>query len=323
MERSSHRTKTGGPLLCFIVAVGLSGAPDGALAAPPLYFCPDKTPDQQYSARQDPGCTPLVEKREKKETDAKKKDKPRRTLKIEDIQTETTTFLRKYREFLACCRTDPDRLEELDELGEEIADVLHLAQTGLFSEQMKLRGFTLSEMIPAVARARQQLAVLKKQQEQVGKKLDQMDDLDYETAGRTKRDIQQTEKDIDKALKPVLPPPAPRTGTEIGTIVGTGETSLPNRVGTKSNDTTLSNTAGKTSGSDQSTSLRPRTGPDASVDSDSSGTTLSPRIGVTPGSTTLRNETGFEIGTQEGPTGSSSLPSKAGPSVGDSSLNSR
>ena len=50
---------TGGVALTFI---GITAAT--ASAASPLYWCPDRKSDQQYSATNGPGCVPLVEKKE-------------------------------------------------------------------------------------------------------------------------------------------------------------------------------------------------------------------------------------------------------------------
>lgn len=256
-------------------------------AASALYWCPHRTPDQQYSAAPGPGCTPLAEKSDKP---AKGPRTPQKEIKAENLQTEVSNFLRDYRKFLDCCATDVDSLEDLKELEERANHLLLTAQTVLFSEQMKLRGFTLKEMIPPVAQARDNLKTLRARLEAIEKGREKVDELGYEEAGREQRRIRDEEEATKKEFRPTLPPESAKTGTEIG------DTTLPNRPGTLSQDTTVPNVTGTGAGS---TTLPSSTGVDV-------GTT--PPTGTDIGQTP---PTGFEIGT----TG------RTGPSVGDSSLN--
>ncbi len=328
--------------------LALSSAP--ASAAPPLYWCPDRTPDRQYSATPSPGCTPLVEKREKKEEPAK----PRRELKVENIESEVNGFLRRYREFLACCRTDLTALNDLDELGDQVADLLELAQTGLFSEQMKLRGFMLSQWIPPVAQARGQLRSLRKELEKIVGSQEKLGELDYETAGRVRRDLQEQEAGIEKGFRPTLPPQSAPTGKDIGydpirprlgdplrETMGMPKTTLPtNRLGPDEvtnavvPNSTLPSRIGAGPATDSgglpitTIPVRPanQTGGDETAGMPNS--TLPARIGpdsvpdATLPNSTLRNATGFELGTTQAPLPGSTLPSRAGPNVGESTLNS-
>ncbi len=319
-----------------------------ALAAQPLYWCPDRTPDQQYGATPSPGCTPLIEKREKKEQD-KKKAKPRRVLKIENIQSEVTGFLRQYREFLTCCRTDINALNEIDELGDDVADLLQLAQTGFFSEQMKLRGFMLSQWIPPVAQARDQLRSLRKELEKTGNSVDKLEDLDYETAGRARREIQEQEAAVEKGFRPTLPsqsaptgkdigydPTAPRLGVIPGNTVGLPKTTLPiNRLGPDEvtnavlPNSTLPTRIGAGSATDSAglpISTLPSRVPTQEGGDPTAGmpdSTLRSKIGPDPVSdatlpnSTLRNSIGFELGTTQAPVPGSTLPHRAGPEIGN------
>ncbi len=322
-HRITRRTgRVGGAPLLLLALL----APDVAPAAPPLYWCPNAAPDRQYRAAPGPGCTLLIEQEQKptKKASGQEQKKPvtRPPIADENFQREIVAFLRKYRAFADCCAANPDSLPEVEALEDEAVALLEAAQGELFSEQMKLRGFTFREIIPPLAQARDALRTLKARLEQIRQSLDKLPTLDYEGAARERRKIQQEEAAIAEEFRPVPPPAAPRTGTEIGGAVGTGPTSLPNRVGTQFGATTLPGRVGSAIGPDQSGDLKPRTGPDAKVDLDrEAGTTLPNRAGTATESTTLRPTTGFEIEAPEGPTGKSSLPTRVGPSVGDSSLN--
>src|SRR5688572_13293422 len=76
-----------------------------ALSAPPLYWCPKKEPDQQYSFNQAPGCTPFVDKDEEqfKAQRREGKGKVPPSIKLEGIEGETAKFLKEYRQFVDCC----------------------------------------------------------------------------------------------------------------------------------------------------------------------------------------------------------------------------
>ncbi len=262
-------------------------------AAPPLFWCPQRPADQQIGATLEPGCRPLVEK--KKEPTVKKAT-PRPPIKIENFQAEAAAFLQRYRRFLDCCASDLASLDQLEELEEQAADLLKAAERGLFSEQMKLRGFTLRELIPPVARARDDLQALKARLDRLGTSQEKLETLDYESAGRERRRLQGEEESIQKEFKPTRPPDAARTGT------GISDTTVPNRVGTTSSDTSLPNTTGTDVGSN---TFSPSTGTDIGV---------TPQTGNQISDTTLPNRTGFETET-------TTLPKRVGPNIGDSSLN--
>ncbi|MFM8552181.1 MAG: hypothetical protein ACKOCD_07710 [Nitrospiraceae bacterium] len=243
--------------------------------------------------------------------------KPLPQVQVENLQSETAAFLRQYRKFLECCADNIDALDELNELEDKAAALLLTAQEKLFSEQMKMRGFTLQELIPPVVRARDDLRKLRSRLKSLDKAYEGVDTLDYEAAGREQRRIREEEEALRREFKPTKPPEAPRTGSEIGTIMGTGPTSLPNRVGKDLGSSTLPANVGTTDATDQSTDLHPRAGVETGA------TTLPNQTGTELGASTLPGSTGFEAGTAQGPTGSSPLPSRAGPSVGSSDLNSR
>lgn len=266
-----------------------------AMGAPPIDFCGNRTADQQLGASLHPerrsggvvesGCDPLVESRDQTsrgDTEpARKSIQPRRTMKIENLQMEVSNFLQEYRHFLDCCKTDPAELDRVEELGEDIADLLQAAQNGLFSEQMKLRGMTLREMIPPVAGARQQLRHLHKQLEDLGRSMERRDNSDSEEATRQMSTIQETEDAINKDVGSHTLPSGAKTGVNIGSSSSVGKD------------------IGRTSTSGTAIGAEGLTGPRIGVN---------PKTGREIGAT---GPTGFEIGE----TG------RAGPGIGESSFN--
>ncbi|MBI4402242.1 MAG: hypothetical protein HY581_11490 [Nitrospirae bacterium] len=295
------------------------------LAAPPIYWCPNKSADQQYSLTPGVDCTPFVDREEEKQKAERRKreNKPSPVIKLESIQTEASGFLQKYRRFLDCCATDPDYLDELQELQDQASDLLKAIQEtnmlhmGSPYSGRTQRQFTISEIIRSMAQARDDLRKLNARLKQVGDAVDRLENLDFEAASRERRRIEQEQESIARDLRPRRPPDSPRTGQEVE------DTTVPNRIGTRSTDTTLPNAFGEDIGTvaspntDQQQSLRPRVGMD-SVD-----TTIPSRPGPASQDTTLPNSFGFDVGVKENPTGSSTTPSRVGPSIGDSSLNKR
>jgi len=292
-----------------------------------VYYCPDRTPDQQYSDRPAPGCVPLVDKEEEaakaaKKEAAKKKGQEfteRAPVRIENLEREISSFLRDYRKFLDCCVNTPDSLEAVEELEDRAAGLLKDVQdTGLVNMGTGQRGMTLSQLIPPVAKAKLDLGKLRKKLESLDRAKDKLGDLDYETAGRERRRIQQEEDALKKEFRPTLPPESARTGTEIS------DTTMPNKYGETFGDTTLRPATGTdigtvvSPGSDQQQDLRPRPG------LDTQDTTLpNYRVGPDTQDTTLPYSFGTEIDRKQNPSGTTTTPSRVGPNVGDSSLNER
>jgi len=289
-----------------------------------VYYCPDKTPDQRISGRPAPGCVPLVDKAEEaakaeKREAARKKGRDVQEpppIRIENLERDISSFLGDYRKFLGCCVNTPDSLDSVEELEDRASALLSgIQDKGLANMQTNQRGMTLSQLIPPVAQAKLDLGTLRKKLVSLEKAKDKLDDLDFETAGRERRRIQQEEDALSKDFRPTLPPESARTGT------GISETTVPNKFGETFGDTTLRPATGAdigtvvSPGSDQERSIRPRMG------LDTQDSTLTPRHGVENQDTTLPSSIGFEGGTSQGPTGDSSTPSRAGPSIGDSNLN--
>jgi hypothetical protein len=280
------------PVLATLLLASAGFSAQITSAAPPIEYCPSRTRDQQIGAtthpeskgggRVEPGCVPLVEKKDPRDSqEAGDPEKPRRALKIENLQAEVSRFLHKQRQFLECCKTDTAQLQTIEEIGDEVAELLETAQTGLFSEQMKLRGFTLKELIPPVAKARQELRDLRKELEGIDTARERRRRLDYEGAGKESLAIQDAEDSIQRGFRPYQEPTGPKTGLEIGASPSVGKE------------------IGKT----------PTTG--TAIGSE--GIT-GPNIGVNP-------KTGREIGVT-GPTGFEiGGTGRAGPGIGESNFN--
>ncbi|HJR76960.1 MAG TPA: hypothetical protein VJ805_08295 [Nitrospiraceae bacterium] len=279
----------GAILLCLAIIPSATGA------APPLEYCGTRKADQQVGAASHPernrdgrphvDCTPFIEKKgadEGSRAEEKKPVRPPRDLRIEDLPADVSKFLQEYRQFLDCCKSDPAELERVEELGDEVGDLLRLAQTELFSEQMKLRGMTLKEMIAPVASARRELALLRKQLEQLGALMEKRDASGYEEAGQETLLIQETEEAIQKQAGPHSLPSGAKTGVEIGITPSAGKT------------------IGKTPTSGTAIGAEGLAGPKIGVN---------PKTGREIG---VSGPTGFEIGA----TG------RAGPDIGESTFNS-
>lgn len=290
----------------------------------PVFWCPKRTPDQQYSTTRGPGCIPFVSEADKERAAEREKEGTLQVgppIKIQNIQAEVSKFLQRYRQFLDCCANDPGSLDEVDQLQDQAYHLLKAIQdTGLINmgAGTNQRQFTTSELLRPVLQANQDLRRLRIRLEKLAESKDTLEALDYEEAGRERRSIQQEEEALPKEFRPVRPPASARTGTEVE------DTTLPNRFGTTIQETTLPNSFGADIGdtasprSDQTRSLNPRPGPNAQ------DTTLpNYRVGPDTQDTTLPNSFGVDVGGKENPGGASTTPSRVGPAVGDSSLNER
>ena len=206
----------------FLLASPLASALS-ADAAPFLEFCEHSSADQQLRASQGTaGCVPLIEKKDPPAPDTRPHQEPARQLKIENLQQEVTIFLQKYNQFLECCRTDLAELQSVEELGNDVNELLSMAQSGLFSEHMKLRGWTIAELLPPVAKARADLKRLHSKLETIGNARNQLGQLDYESAAKESRRIQEMEDSIQKDFQARSLPAGPKTGTGIGSSSSVG-----------------------------------------------------------------------------------------------------
>jgi hypothetical protein len=324
--------------------------PNNPLNPPaPVYWCPDRTTDRQITVTPEPGCTPLVDKEEGQKVSGKE-EKPKAPIKIVDIQNEASKFVHRYRQFLDCCANKIESIEDVEDLHEQASHILKsVQQKGIYNsagfgigdnslgagneglgggpgKSPKLgtfaRQYTLSEIVGTVAHARDDLRKLKTRLEQLAESKQKIDTLDYETAGRERRRIEEEEDAIAKEFRAKRPPSSARTGMEIQ------NSTLPSRIGGDIESTTLGSSFGADIGSTVSPyshvteDLHPRRG--QNIQDTNLPTRSGPALGGgnTPASD-LPTSTGFEIGTTQGPTGPSTNPARVGPWIGDSSLNNR
>jgi hypothetical protein len=324
--------------------------PNNPLNPPaPVYWCPDRTADRQITVTPEPGCTPLVDKKEGQKVSGKE-EKSKAPIKIVDIQNEASKFVHRYRQFLDCCANKIESIEDVEDLHEQASHILKsVQQKGIYNsagfgigdnslgagneglgggpgKSPKLgtfaRQYTLSEIVGTVAHARDDLRKLKTRLEQLAESKQKIDTLDYETAGRERRRIEEEEDAIAKEFRAKRPPSSARTGMEIQ------NSTLPSRIGGDIESTTLGSSFGADIGSTVSPyshvteDLHPRRG--QNIQDTNLPTRSGPTLGGgnTPASD-LPTSTGFEIGTTQGPTGPSTNPARVGPWIGDSSLNNR
>jgi hypothetical protein len=294
----------------------------------PLYYCPDKLPDQQIAARPTPGCLPLVdpvteEAKPRIEESAQSTTRNKRPIRqeralprLEHLEQAISTFLNDYRTFLGCCLTTPEALATVEDLEDRASSLLQVIQeAGLVNMQTNWRGITLSQLIPPVAQAKLDLRTLRAKLEALERAKGKLDELDEETAARERRRIQLEEETLGQQVRLPLVLESARTG------LGIGDTSVPARFGEAIADTTLKPTTGIPIGSglgprsDQASSLHLRMG------LETHDSALAPRHGPENQNSTLPYSFGFEIGIQQNPSGSSTTPSRVGPAIGDSTLN--
>ena len=226
-------------LAAFVFIVTPVCVVDIVSAAPPLEYCENRTSDQQLGAgkRNSPmsskdNCIPFIEKREASSNNAQVTREQPRAIKIENIQDEVTTFLQKYNRFLECCKTDLAELEAIEELGDEVGALLAAAQDGLFSEHMKIRGWTVSKLIPPVAKARIQLKALHAKLEHIVKTQKQLGELDSQDVSRETIRLRELEESIGRDFTPSSLPTGPKKGQALEQLQRSAVLSerLPKRV---------------------------------------------------------------------------------------------
>ena len=209
------------------VALTFSGiAAATASAASMLYWCPDQQADRQYSAKQGPGCVPLVEKTETQATEHEVNistdDKPPRGFKVENLQGDVSTFLNKYRQFLDCCKTDLSELQQVEEMGDEVGDLLKATQANMSNHSMASRGIMLREMIPTVSKARADLKKLRTTLERISTSTNTRDAGDFEASGREANAIREMEESIERDIRAPKLSTGPKTGASIGNAPAAG-----------------------------------------------------------------------------------------------------
>ena len=310
------RTVSLGPALmvwgCMAVVSGVE-TPEPAHAAPPLEYCGHQAPDKQWraapggSSTSRNGCTSLIEKKDSGQGEPRAPRDGARQMKIDNLQAEVVNFLQQYHRFLDCCRTDLGAFEQIKSLSDDVNDLLTLAQSGLFSEHMKLRGWTLSELLTPVAKARRELAQLRTRLDAIAESRGKLGGLDYEAAGSEMRAIHDAEEAIHRDFQARPLPSGPKTGTSIGATSTAGPS-----IG-KAPKTAADIGGGGIIGGDIGTTHR--AGADIGAGAPTGfeiGTTG--RAGSSIGDSTLNHE--------QSSIGSSLQPSTVGSSLGDSTITS-
>lgn len=240
-----------------------------------------------------------------------------RDFKIENLQSDVSTFLKKYRHFLACCKTDLDELQQVEELGNEVGELLTATQANLSNYSLASRGIMLRDMMTPVAKARADLKTLRARLERIRESSDRLGQSDFEGTGREIRRIQELEGSIDQDIRAPKLPGSAKTGMDIGVAPAVG----PN--------------IGKAPRSGASIGREGRTGqdigasPKSSSDIGASGPTgfaigATGRAGPAIGESTLNNDTSSDVNSslQRSTVGSSLSDSSVGSSLGSSTVGS-
>jgi hypothetical protein len=255
-----------------------------AFAASTVYWCPDRKSDQRLSASPSPGCVPLVDDEEQATRDQEQSttgDSEPRDFNIDNLQQDASEFLKRYRRFLDCCKTDLTELRQVKELGDEVGALLAATQAQISNHALVSRGVTIQKILTAVAKARSDLKVLRARLERIRALSTGTDGQDFEASGRQARLIREIQESIDRDFHAPEFPPSPKTGSDIGTAPAVGPG------------------IGRTPKTGSVIGVEGRTGRDIGA---------SPKSSQDIGGS---GPTGFEIGA----TG------RAGPAIGESSLN--
>ncbi len=323
----------------------------------PIFWCPSKTPDQQISTKQRAGCDPLhspeAEAEFRKSALQQGFELPDRDpMKIVELQNAASQFSNRYRTFLSCCTTDETATREIVDLIDEANHILKaVQQKGIYNSAGFGRGqgatvagpgdgtgsgglgggagvapklgtfarqYTLSEIVGTVARARGDLFTLRERLAKLNEARRGIGQAEDEQSSVMNLQIQEEEEAIRKEFRSKKPPASAPTGMEIQ------DTTLRSRIGGDIEDTKLNPNFGADIGysvspySNVGESLRPRRGEDIQ------DSTLLHRPGMDIQDTVIPNSTGFEIDKYQNPDGASTIQRRgAGPSIGDSDLNSR
>ena len=301
--------------LCLLITIvaGAWLAPfiqDAAQAT--MYLCPGKNGDI-ILVQPGPGCKALVEPQA--DTD-KRPSQPRPGIgvKPDNIEASVASFLKKYREFLSCCSTDPGTIKEIDDLEYEAGEILKVADT-LVGQRFSLVASQGALVMPVVE-ARGKLRSLKAKHKQLDQAYEKAESLDYDAAGRERRKIQEDEAAIQKDFQPGRQPGRAPTGKD----VGNSDLDQTSRTGQALGGTsTFNSSAGVGADSGRNSSLN---------NSARTGTESVGRSGLNEASQTgptLEGKSGFNRNSQVGPglKGGSSFneQSSTGPSLGKSDLN--
>ncbi len=285
-------------------------------AASTIYYCPHRKADQQYSAKPAADCVPLVQKKEstEQENNGLADDKPQREFKIDNLQNDVSEFLNKYRQFLACCKTDLTELQQIQELGDDVNELLIATQANISNYSLASRGIMLRELIPSVAKARADLKTLRARLERIDAVTRSRDAGDSEHAAREAQVLREIEDSIERDIHAPQQPRGPKTGAAIGVAPLAGPS-----IGKSSKTGTVIGNEGKTG---QEIGASPK----SSDDIGGSGPTgfaigATGRAGPAIGESTFNSDSSSNVGSslQRSTVGSSLSDSTVGSSLGTTS----
>jgi hypothetical protein len=197
--------------------------PDLTQSASTIYYCPDRKSDQQYSARPAPGCVPLIEQNQASQgADSPQPKREPTDFKIENLQSDVSAFLSRYRQLLECCKTDPSELQQIDQIGDEVGDLLKSTQAKLSNHSLVSSGIMLREMILPVAKARADIKTLRATLNRIGAISNTRESGTFEESGRAAQAIREMEETIERDIRAPKLSTGPKTGAGIGTAPAAG-----------------------------------------------------------------------------------------------------
>jgi hypothetical protein len=213
-----------GAALAFPGAIG-TGWGATSTTVDKLYWCPGMT-GKEIQLTSQPGCSLLVVddkvKPKKDQKGVPRKPKERPPIKTDDLETAVGTFLQDYNQFLSCCAEDnsDSALEDIEDLLERSSHVLRQVLGKMQPSSLLLA--RNQSLIVSLVRARDRLHALESRIEQLDASYNKLDTLDYEAAGRARRDIREAEEAKKKDFQPVREPSRAPTGPDIGKSAPTG-----------------------------------------------------------------------------------------------------
>jgi hypothetical protein len=187
-------------------------------AASTINYCPDRTQDQQYSARPGPGCVPLVEGTQQENREVTSQ----RHFKVDNLQQDVSAFLSRYKTFLECCKTDLGELREIEEMADELDQLMASTQANISNYSLASRGIMLRELLPRVAKVKGDLKLLRARLEKIGELSTRSNTQDLEQEGMASRQIRELEESIERDIHSPSLPDSAKSGGSIGTAPAAG-----------------------------------------------------------------------------------------------------
>jgi len=335
--------------------------PDNPLNAPaPIYWCPEKTPDQQIATKQKKDCRPLYDKHadESFRAAALKRGYTlpvRDPIKIVALQNRASSFSERYRNFLSCCMISADAPREIVDLIDEANHILKaVQQKGIYNSA----GFGIGSRAdgspgtgPGDGNGSGGLGGGPGQAPKLGTFARQYTLSEIVgTVARAREDLFRLQKrldDLNKAQRSLIDPDDETEGqarlllqddedairrdfaskmppSAAPTGMEIQDTTLPSRIGSDIEDTRLN----ANFGADIGASVSPYSNVNESLHprrgDDVHDSNLPHRSGNDLQDTVLHGSTGFEIDHAQNRDGTSAIQQRgAGPFIGDSDLNSR